>query len=614
MWGKNGATFGGRVPERMTLLAVVQALLVLCCGLSAGGVVGATQYPARQAILAGLFAVAVVLSLTWSAHGLSLVLQLDLAMTSVLIAAATLLQPTSEGQLVLGLFVLVVAMWSASFLPWRQAVAQFALAAALYAVALLAGPTTGTPAYGLAILVSAALAGLVVMRGRAAGSRYSGLVSKAVDVVLLSTDGRWTWASAGIEEELGWTPQEFLELEDPIWHPDDEATVSDVRRRVEAGEPVTATYRLRHKDGRYRWVEARVSPTGGSEGQAGTVWLLREVTEHMQAERALARSSFRNRRVLQGLRRKDEAKTQQFHDLSHELRAPLTVIRGPLERHLERGDDLPEDLRTDLAAAVRAGRRLEGIVDGVLDIAQSDGEPSKPAPVPADAATVTSECVRLLRPAAEAAGLTLSLETDAHFPEGLQIDSDAWSTIVLNLLSNAVKYTSDGGVRVRLTAEADHVVLQVTDTGRGIEEQEVSRIFDRLYTAGLRPPRDDARSGLGLALTAEAVDAAGGHIDVTSEVGVGTTIVVTVPAPPSGPVETKAADAAGTDGDVPADVEPPTPEERMGDALGELMAEEELSVDEAMAVLKARSDAGEDPRLIVAADVAADDADANVAH
>ena len=111
-----------------------------------------------------------------------------------------------------------------------------------------------------------------------------------------------------------------------------------------------------------------------------------------------------------------------------------------------------------------------------------------------------------------------------------------------------------------------------------------------------------------------AVDAAGGHIDVTSEVGVGTTIVVTVPAPPSGPVETKAADAAGTDGDVPAAVEHPTPEERMGDALGELMAEEELSVDEAMAVLKARSDAGEDPRLIVAADVAADDADANVAH
>jgi PAS domain S-box-containing protein len=371
MRGKNWAALGGRLPERMLLLAVVQALLVLGCGLSAAGVVGAAQVPAQQGILAGLFAVTVVLSLTWSASGSLPMLQLDLAMTSVLIAAATLLQPTSRGQLVLGLFVLVVAIWSASFLPWGQAVAQFALGATLYVVALLAGPTTGTPVYGLAILVSAAFAGLVVMRGRAAGSRYSGLVSKAVDVVLLSTDGRWTWASAGIEEELGWKPAEFLELEEPVWHPDDDETVSDIRRRVAAGEPVTATYRLRHKDGRYRWVEARVSPTGDTESQARTVWLLREVTEHMQAERALARSSSRNRRVLQRLRRKDEAKTQQFHDLSHELRAPLTVIRAPLERHLQRADDLPEELRTDLAAAVRAGRRLEGLVDGVLDIAQS---------------------------------------------------------------------------------------------------------------------------------------------------------------------------------------------------------------------------------------------------
>ena len=145
-----------------------------------------------------------------------------------------------------------------------------------------------------------------------------------------------------------------------------------------------------------------------------------------------------------------------------------------------------------------------------------------------DVAALTAECIRLLQPAVGPLSLRLDIADD--FPARLRFDADGWRTIVQNLVSNALKYTAEGEVVVCQSYDGRNVVMTVTDTGYGISDDDVERIFDRFYVSTNAPTNGQPRSGLGLAMVASAIAGMGGRIDVVSALGKGSTFTVIVPA------------------------------------------------------------------------------------
>ena len=226
----------------------------------------------------------------------------------------------------------------------------------------------------------------------------------------------------------------------------------------------------------------------------------------------------------------DAAKTRFFQNISHELRTPLTLVLGPLQQVLDDpAVQLPDEYRHDLQAARRAARRLQRLVDGLLDVTRGEVDRLAPAAEPTDIGALTGDCVSMFRSAVESAGLTLSVE----LPEpamSVLLDRQMWSHIVLNLLSNAVKFTLHGGITVRVERSGDLARLTVRDSGIGIPEPEIPLIFDRFHRVGDQPARTGEGAGIGLSLVADLVRAHGGTIRVDSALGAGSTFDVTVPA------------------------------------------------------------------------------------
>jgi signal transduction histidine kinase/DNA-binding response OmpR family regulator len=237
--------------------------------------------------------------------------------------------------------------------------------------------------------------------------------------------------------------------------------------------------------------------------------------------------SYQNeRRRQQALEELDRARTEFFQNVTHELRAPLTMLLTPLQDILdEPGVVLSAAARDTVETSVRAGDRLQRVVDALLDISRAEsGGPLVPDREEIDLASVTADVVEGFRPAAEdRLNLRLYLPPE---PLRAYVDRTMWTTIVTNLVSNALKYTPQGDVSVSLTGDDSHVVLTVADTGVGIPLDEQAHIFERFHrVAGDQQPG----SGIGLALVADMTAAHGGSVAVASEPGQGSQFVVRLP-------------------------------------------------------------------------------------
>lgn len=237
-----------------------------------------------------------------------------------------------------------------------------------------------------------------------------------------------------------------------------------------------------------------------------------------------ARRSEDERRRAESLAELDRAKTTFFTNISHEFRTPLSLLLGPIEEGLKVGALTGEELQL----AYRNGQRLMRLVNALLDFARIQAGRLKAEFVPVDLVQLTRDLVSLFRSAAERAGLTLSFDGD--LPNGpVQVDVEMYEKIVSNLLSNAIKFTAEGGVTVSLCERGDAVELQVSDSGVGIAESELPRIFDRFHRIDDSWSRTQEGSGIGLALLRDLVRLHGGTVTAHSEPGTGTTITVSLP-------------------------------------------------------------------------------------
>jgi signal transduction histidine kinase len=214
--------------------------------------------------------------------------------------------------------------------------------------------------------------------------------------------------------------------------------------------------------------------------------------------------------------------------VSHELRTPLTSIIGYLDLALEETQvkDPDGSMAVSLHVALRNAERLLQLVSDLLTTASG---PAKIEQRNADLADVIASSLASATPRAEEAGVVLVDES----PSDLEafIDPDRMSQVMDNLLSNAIKYSPAGGrVTVRAWQAADGVGFEVEDHGMGIAEEDLGGVFTKFFRTPTVRRAAIPGVGLGLVITKAIVEAHGGAINFTSELGKGTTFRVLLPA------------------------------------------------------------------------------------
>ena len=235
------------------------------------------------------------------------------------------------------------------------------------------------------------------------------------------------------------------------------------------------------------------------------------------------------RRQAHALAELDRAKTVFFSNVSHEFRTPLTLMLGPLEDALAASSEpLPPLQRERLALVHRNGLRLQRLVNSLLDFSRIEAGRVRAVYEPTGLADFTADLASNFRSACDKAGLTLRVDCPP-IGEPVFVDRPMWEKIVLNLLSNAFKFTFDGAITVMMRQADGAAELRVQDTGTGIPAEEIPLLFNRFHRVENARGRTHEGSGIGLALVQELVKLHGGTISVTSEVGYGTTFIVSIP-------------------------------------------------------------------------------------
>jgi PAS domain S-box-containing protein len=241
-----------------------------------------------------------------------------------------------------------------------------------------------------------------------------------------------------------------------------------------------------------------------------------------------ARAKEEEKKRLELLAEIDRAKTTFFSNVSHEFRTPLTLMLGPIEALLAHTEGLRREDREQLAIAHRNSLRLLKLVNSLLDFSRIEAGRLKARFAPTGLSQLTRDLAAGFRSTMEAAGIELIVDCEP-LSEPVYADRDMWEQIVLNLLSNAFKFTFEGCITVRMRAQGSNAELTVADTGIGIPEAELPRIFERFHRVEGARGRTYEGTGIGLSLVDEFVKLHGGHVSVTSRLGQGSTFTVSLP-------------------------------------------------------------------------------------
>jgi PAS domain S-box-containing protein len=233
------------------------------------------------------------------------------------------------------------------------------------------------------------------------------------------------------------------------------------------------------------------------------------------------------RRRAEALARLDQAKSAFFANVSHEFRTPLTLMLGPLEELLA-DPNSEAGVRQRAEEAHRSAVRLLRLVNDLLDFSRLEAGRAQAHRVPADLSALTADLASQFRSLCESAGLYLKTDCPA-LPAPVPLDPAMWEKIVFNLLSNAFKFTHEGGITVStgLSPDGRFAELRVADTGIGIPQSELPRLFDRFHRVAGAMGRSHEGAGIGLALVREMALLHGGDVLVESQ-GHGTTFTVRI--------------------------------------------------------------------------------------
>jgi signal transduction histidine kinase len=214
-------------------------------------------------------------------------------------------------------------------------------------------------------------------------------------------------------------------------------------------------------------------------------------------------------------------------NVSHELKTPLTVIQGHMAS-MEESPVQDDRWQTSRRVVAEEATRLTQLVDNLLLLSRLEMPDFSLEIRPVNLEAVVEDAILQLSDLAEARGISLSLQREGDLPR-IMADRARLKQVFINLLDNATKYNREGGaVIVRLNADNERVMAQVTDTGEGIPAQDLPHIFEKMYRVERRQGRPVEGSGLGLSIVQRIVEQHGGSISVESGER-GTTFTVILP-------------------------------------------------------------------------------------
>lgn len=221
-----------------------------------------------------------------------------------------------------------------------------------------------------------------------------------------------------------------------------------------------------------------------------------------------------------------QSKLAFFTNVSHDLRTPLTLIAEPVEQ-MTRAGNLTEQQHTLMRIADKNVRILRRLINQILDFRKYENGRLTLALEEVDVRSLVDEWVEAFRPLARKHDIKLTVECSGEVPPSMAMDVEKMERVVFNIVSNAFKYTPDNGsITVRAGMDGGSLVIEVADTGKGIPEDDIDKIFDCFYQVDKVRPQG---SGIGLSLAKAFVELHGGRISVSSVPGEGSEFRVEIP-------------------------------------------------------------------------------------
>ena len=340
-------------------------------------------------------------------------------------------------------------------------------------------------------------------------SSDDGIIGKDLDGIITS------W-NAAAERLFGYTEAEAVGRSIHLIIPQDRRAEEDyVLSQVRAGVGVDHFETVRRrKDGTLVDISLTVSPIFSPKGEIiGASKIARDITEA--------------KRLRRELKHANRAKDEFLSVLSHELRTPLNTVLG-YAIMLQRGDLGPKDQKKAAAAIGRNAGALMRLVNDVFDTSAIVTGKLRLKLAPNDLSAIISDAVEIVRPDAQAKGLSLEVSIEP----GLVISCDAnrLRQALWNILSNAVTFTREGQVWVTAVRDGDSARVTVEDTGIGIEPESLTKVFDRFWQADVSQTREHGGLGLGLSLARHFIELHAGEISARSAgVEKGTTFEIRLP-------------------------------------------------------------------------------------
>ena len=229
---------------------------------------------------------------------------------------------------------------------------------------------------------------------------------------------------------------------------------------------------------------------------------------------------------IREIQEQTKKKSAFLASMSHELRTPMNAIKGFTNLVLRREKDLSDRNRENLEKVTQASDHLLAMINDLLDLSRIEAGRMDVNVSPFDVGQLVNYCVSTVSPLVQE-GVTLSAEVAEGIGEA-HTDKARVRQMLINLTNNAIKFTESGRVIVKARQENEHLELSVSDTGKGIPEDELATIFDE-YRQVKGSDREHKGTGLGLSITKQFAELLGGSVGVQSEVGKGSTFIVRVP-------------------------------------------------------------------------------------
>ncbi len=338
-----------------------------------------------------------------------------------------------------------------------------------------------------------------------------------VATVTLDQDFRITDCNPAFERLFGWTREETLgqDLDQMVSTEDTRREAAGASEAALQGGVVRGMGHRRRKDGSFMEVEYAGVPVVVGGTQVGVMALYHDITELTETRRQAEEAN--------------TAKSQFLANMSHELRTPLNAIIGYSEMLQEEAEEEGQDaFIPDLSKIHSAGRHLLSLINDILDLSKIEAGKTELFLEPFELKALVAEVRSTVEPLVQRNGNRLELVLKGD-PGVMTADLTKVRQVLLNLLSNASKFTEEGVIELRVEARKGEVVLAVADSGIGMTEEQLGRLFQAFSQAEASTSRKYGGTGLGLVISRKFCRLMGGDITVESTPGEGTTFTVRLP-------------------------------------------------------------------------------------